>query len=488
MTRKYFHNQEISKIVDQCMSQWELSHSVEKKQAQLASGAEIDYITISRELGSEGEKIAQDLSELMNWQLYDKEILDYIAENIHVHVRALESVDEGTVDWIKDSLAPLFDVNISQHVEQLSYYKHLAKVLLVISRHGRAIIVGRAAGLVLSRDRGLSVRVTASFEHRCKHIAEKNNIDIENAASLVTNTDEKQRIFVKSFLDQDIDNPKHYDIIFNTEKLPPRAVAKLIWRTFDQRMVTLQEQTEAKGEDVETIVQHQIEEWTLDKTGQEKIDEMQVRLANGAEISYIAISREPGSGGEEVARVLSDLMKWQFYDYKILDFMAKNMDVHVKALESVDEKVRGWIKSWLVPLFDLQSPEHVSQADYYKQLGETLLVIAQHGRAVIMGRAASLVLPRDQGLNVRVTAPFDIRCRCYAKKHNISISKAASIVKKTDKEQKQFSKDFLGKDITDPSHYDLVCSTEKLHPVSVAKLICRAFDQRVMGEHEHSAE
>ena len=59
-------------------------------------------------------------------------------------------------------------------------------------------------------------------------------------------------------------------------------------------------------------------------------------------------------------------------------------------------------------------------------------------------------------------------------------------MRKTDKNQVKFVRDFLGKDIYDSKHYDIVCSTEKLNPKSVAKLIWRAFDQRVQAEQEHA--
>jgi len=490
MARKHFQNPEIVKIVNSQMGQWELNRTIQTKKEEkekppiASSDAKINYITISRELGSGGEEIAHTLSDLMKWQMYDKEILNYMAEKMDVHVRLLESVDEKAIGWIKDSLAPLFSVKISQHVEQLSYYKHLGEVLLVIAKHGQAVIVGRAAGLVLPRDHGLSVHIIAPLEQRYKRVAGMEGIKLEEAIPLVKKADETQRKFVKSFLGQDINDPKHYDIICNTEKLSPRAVAKLIWRASEQRLTTMQEQLDAEGDDVETVVQRQIEQWKLETTVQDKIEKMQAHLTSGAEIDYITISRELGSGGEEIARMISDLMKWQLYDHEILDYMAENMDVHVKALESVDEKTRGWINKRLVPLFASQSSKHVSQASYYKHLGEALLIIAKHGRAIIMGRAACLVLPRNRGLNVRITAPFAARCKRYAKEHNVDINKASSIVKKADKDQKRFVKDFMGKDHTDPRFYDLVCNTEKLHPVSVAKLICRAFDLRVKCEQE----
>ena len=83
-----------------------------------------------------------------------------------------------------------------------------------------------------------------------------------------------------------------------------------------------------------------------------------------------------------------------------------------------------------------------------------------------------------------MTAPFELRCKRYAMGNNIGIEKARSIVEKADKEQNRFVKNFSDKDISDSKYYDVVCSTEKLSPVSVAKLISRALDQRVASEEE----
>jgi len=63
------------------------------------------------------------------------------------------------------------------------------------------------------------------------------NIPLKEAQAEVKKIDMAQRAFVKSFLGEDIDDPKHYDIICSTEKLSPTSVAKLIWRTLDQRQM-----------------------------------------------------------------------------------------------------------------------------------------------------------------------------------------------------------------------------------------------------------
>ncbi len=235
MTSSFGQDERFPRTVENRIRQWREVEEV--RPVRLNGGGEIDYITISREVGSGGAEVAQKLSKLMEWGLYDRKILDFMAENFGIHKDVLESVDEKTRGWIEDSLSLFFSKKSSKGIDQLSYYKHLVEALLVIAKHGRAIIVGRAASHVLPRRKGLSVLLTAPFELRCRRYAERNDINIEKATSEVKKKDKEQRKFVKSFLYKDAFDVRYYDIVFNTEKLSPEAVAKLIWRAFDQRVL-----------------------------------------------------------------------------------------------------------------------------------------------------------------------------------------------------------------------------------------------------------
>ncbi len=240
MTAKYHPSREISHIVEQQMRQWEIARAQRIKSEQLLRLAEsninIDYITISRPLGSGGEIIAGELAAMLQWQLYDHEILDFMAEDMNVHKSLLQSVDEHTISWIGEWLDPFFTRKTG--IEQLSYYRHLIHVLMIIAKHGQAIIVGRAAGLVLPRQNGLSVRVTASLEQRVKNYARENDISETEAFSIVEKSDRTQKSFVRSFVNQDVTDAKHYDITINTAKFTPHSAAKLIWRCLDQRRIS----------------------------------------------------------------------------------------------------------------------------------------------------------------------------------------------------------------------------------------------------------
>lgn len=478
MPGNLFQGQDVARVIEQQMRQWELSKDYE--QARLSTGAQIDYISISRELGSGGVEVAQYLAEQMKWQVYDKEILDYMALNMGVHKSVLEHLDEKSEGWIDDWLVPMFSFEGSPHVEQLGYYKHLIKVLLMLARLGRAVIIGRAAGLVLPHHRGLAVRIIAPFELRCENYAKANDLTRDEAVKIVKASDQSQKRFVENFAHKDIDDPANYDLVFNTEKLSSMSVGKLIWRAFDQRMIDQQVLEVGQKKTPDVLVEEQLKQWEASRIWAEAPDR-HAYLAGGTQIDYITIERLVGSGGGEVAARLAKLMGWDVYDREILDHMSKNMNVHVRLLAGMDERTRNWVAEGLSPLF---ANEHIAQERYFEHLAEALLIIARHGKAIILGRAAGKVLPRNKGLSVFVTAPFERRARHIADLDHSRVEDAAKRVKKADHEQGKFVKEFTGKTIDDPRYYDIIFNTDKLSPSAITKLVSRALDLRAADEKE----
>ena len=194
-----------------------------------------------------------------------------------------------------------------------------------------------------------------------------------------------------------------------------------------------------------------------------------------------------GSQSQEVATILAKLLDWGIFDRRIIDFMAENFGIHKDVLQSVDERTRNWIQDSLESFFSRKGG-YLDQYSYYRHLIEALLVVARHGRAIIMGRAAGQVLPRQNGISVRITAPFELRAQRVAEKENIPIEKARDMVKKDDKQHAKFVKDFLSKEAFGSQHFDLVCNTELLTPAMVANIIAQTYKLRTMPEEELAKE
>ena len=137
-----FRDPGLSAAAERAMRRWELRRKTEQQRSQQARGeAPARFcITISREAGARGSTIARLVGQQLNWTVYDQELLEYIAHQMHLRAGVLESLDEKSFHWAHDWLAALLE---DQWQNQDAYIVHLAKVVLSIGMHGEAIIVGR---------------------------------------------------------------------------------------------------------------------------------------------------------------------------------------------------------------------------------------------------------------------------------------------------------------------------------------------------------
>src|SRR5205807_847591 len=104
----------------------------------------------------------------------------------------------------------------------------------------------------------------------------------------------------------------------------------------------------------------------------------------------IAISRQEGANGSEIATALGQRLGWTVYDRALLDLLAQDMGLQKNLLESIDE--RG--VNWLMGYFEgFSSRPGVSDGSYVYALSKLLLSLAAHGECVIVGRGAALFLP-----------------------------------------------------------------------------------------------
>ena len=174
----------------------------------------------------------------------------------------------------------------------------------------------------------------------------------------------------------------------------------------------------------------------------------------------IAVSRETGTYGAAIAREVANRLGWPVYDRELLQRIADDMGIRRTLLESVDERQEGWLSECLASLFAV--PE-VNGVSYFRKLVETMLSLAAHGECVMVGRGATVVLPRATTLRVRVVAPREHRIEAVRREHSISIKEATARVDSTNQERNRFVMDHFKINPIDPANYDLVLNVRVLH-------------------------
>ena len=221
------------RLVDKAVAAFEREAS---RRMQATSPRPPRVITISRQLGSGGRRIAEILGKQLSLPVWDKEILDIVADQSYFHYQArmFELLDERTQSEI-DAFADSLVGNVSKHV-----YLHLLPRAVLIIAQNDAIILGRGAHLLLPR--ALKVRIVAPLDVRIRNLVQSGGLSEEEASRQITTSDRERRNFVKELagrLGPGVSNygkETEYDLVLNTGTFEIQKAASLILSAAEQRL------------------------------------------------------------------------------------------------------------------------------------------------------------------------------------------------------------------------------------------------------------
>ncbi len=218
-----------NQIIEQNIKKWEY----EKSSSQEKKRVKAPVITISREPGSGGRVIAEKLSEQLGFDLFQQEVVHKMAEDANISTRFLDILDERALTTLDNWIASLVD---KRYLWPDEYLHHLMKVIAAIGRHGASVIVGRGANFILLPEMRISVRVIASFEFRCKHVADEFGLSMDEAGRRITKTESTRRAFIRQYFNTSIADPNNYDMLINSEFISTDESVKILAELVKQRM------------------------------------------------------------------------------------------------------------------------------------------------------------------------------------------------------------------------------------------------------------
>ena len=191
-----------------------------------------------------------------------------------------------------------------------------------------------------------------------------------------------------------------------------------------------------------------------------------------AEGPWIALSRELGSGGGELAVQLGEALGWRIYDREILQAVAAETRRDEWTLERFDEKGVGSFGEFIAPLILLTDP---GQSRYLVDLTRVVRRLGREGHAVLVGRGANFILDPAHGLRVRAVAPAADRAEALAHDLGLTLDEARRRIAASDTAQREFVQQAFGREIQDPAGYDLVVNPRALGlPAALAAILAAA--------------
>ena len=202
----------VDKIVEDQIQQWQRTKGAAVKKAP----PKASVITVSRQPGSRGNEIAGKLAEAFGYELFDREIIQQMAEDANTSSRVLETLDEKGLNVLEDVIATVVE---QRHLWPDQYMKHLMKIVGTIGKHGKAVIVGRGATFIVPPAENIRLRFIASLENRIKKVAEESNISADEARRQIYRVESQRRSFTRRYFYTSVDEPTHFDLIINTDDI-----------------------------------------------------------------------------------------------------------------------------------------------------------------------------------------------------------------------------------------------------------------------------
>lgn len=176
-------------------------------------------ITISREFGSGGRFIGEEVAKKLGIAYYDKNIINQIAEESGL-----------SPDYIQESaeLSPkkgifayaLAGRDITGKSVEDMVYEVQRKVILELAEKEPCVIIGRNADFILKdRDDVLNVFIHGNMPEKMKRICQLYNVSEQDAVKMMTDTDKRRMTNYNFYTDQRWGKASNYTLCLNSSQL-----------------------------------------------------------------------------------------------------------------------------------------------------------------------------------------------------------------------------------------------------------------------------
>lgn len=201
----------------------------------------------------------------------------------------------------------------------------------------------------------------------------------------------------------------------------------------------------------------------------------------------ICISRQFGSGGSRVSKLISQKLDIPYYDKDIINKASENSGVSRDLIERSDEKRTS---SFLYALSTLQMSNGLSPGFQFNDIinddrvflitSKTIKQLAVEP-CVIVGRCADYILKDRNIISVFICSDFGYRLKNITEHFELDEKQATKLIRQTDKKRASYYNSFTDRNWGSASNYDLCVSTSTVSEEFAANTII-AFANQV-AEH-----
>ncbi|MDP9343224.1 MAG: cytidylate kinase-like family protein [Actinomycetota bacterium] len=183
-------------------------------------------VTVSRQYGAGGQRVAPALADALGYRFVDREIVEQAAAEVGVDPEVAQNLDErvpALVEKVGLALAaasPEFGLSTPPPADDRVLANGVSRVIVSLAAVGGYVILGRGGQAVL-RDRpdACHLQLVGEPGDRVRRVMESQGLSLDQARELSRRVEADRAAYVRRFHGLDIGDPLLYDAVLNTSRL-----------------------------------------------------------------------------------------------------------------------------------------------------------------------------------------------------------------------------------------------------------------------------
>ena len=183
-------------------------------------------VTISRQFGSMGRMIAQQLSRELGVNFYDRDIVEETASRMGLPVSVISNTEENSKSIYFKQQYPLGMGIASMRDEIFLIQKNIIRDL---AQKESCIIVGRCADSILTdMENRLNVYIYAPMDARLRNAVELAKLDEKTAKKMIREIDRSRELYHRRYCPEYVDASTNKDIRIDSSRFGAEGTVKIL--------------------------------------------------------------------------------------------------------------------------------------------------------------------------------------------------------------------------------------------------------------------
>ena len=174
----------------------------------------------------------------------------------------------------------------------------------------------------------------------------------------------------------------------------------------------------------------------------------------------VTITRQFGSLGRPIARMVSENLGIEYYDRDIVEMTSKDLNLPVSAISDVEESAKSAFFNMNYPL----GMGTTSIQDSVFAVQKKIIVdLAERESCIIVGRCADHILEDYKNIiHIFIYAPYEARLKNCVERLNMRPDEAKKMIASVDKARESYHRHYCGYVMSDKEHKHVMIDSSLL--------------------------